>query len=137
MTEATQVNNAIREHLGALGRFKRMEHLIEVGWPDWYYRCRGISGWIEAKLIPRSGRCPALFTLDQLLWGEEEARWGGSWFLLGLREPRTWVMYDASSARAWFDNTGNHPILEVDGKFPTKEIINLIAPRVKQHADNT
>ena len=127
MTEATQVNAAIRTHLGPLGRFQRVEHAIEVGWPDWRYLCRGVQGWIEAKLIPRSGRCPETFTLDQLRWGEEEVRWGGAWFLLGLRAPRTWVLYDAMGARGWFDRRSNaEPLLEVAGPFPRDAVLHLL-----------
>src|SRR5260221_119961 len=101
MTEATQVNNAIRTYLGPLGLFRRVEHRDDVGWPDWYFRLRGCQGWIEAKLIPASGRKPDHFTLDQLRWAEDEVRYGGAWFLLGLREApghrhRAWRLYDLS-----------------------------------------
>ena len=129
MTEATQVNGAVRHHLGPYGRFVRVEDAFTVGVPDWYYRCRGSSGWLEAKLVPRSGRCPPAFTREQLMWGEAEATAGGSWFLLGLRDPRVWLLYDAARAREWFDRVGNRPLLELTGKFPTREVLDLIAPR--------
>lgn len=126
MTEATQVNGAVRTHLGIYGRFKRMEHAIEVGWPDWHYTLRGASGWIEAKLIARNGKCPRSFTREQLMWGEAEVEAGGRWFLLGLREPRWWLLYDAPGARAWFDGGSNRPVVEVEGRFPTAEIIRTL-----------
>ena len=129
MTEASQVNAAIRHNLGPLGRFQRVEHAIEVGWPDWRYLCRGSTGWIEAKLIPKSGRCPPAFTLDQLLWGEDEVKHGGRWYLFGLRAPRTWVLYDAPRARAWFNGLMPRPLLELVGPFPTKAVLDIIAPR--------
>lgn len=134
MTEATQVNHVIRRDLGPYGRFLRVEHSIETDWPDWFYRCRGTAGWIEAKIIHKSGRCPRHFTRGQLMWGEEEARTGGSWYLLGLREPRTWLLYNAAGAREWFDGIANRPLLELPGRFPTREIIEIIAPRPRPPA---
>lgn len=137
MTEANQVNGAVRANLGPLGRFVRVESSIDAGIPDFYYRLRGIAGWLECKLIPPSGRAPKHFTLDQLLWGEEEVRYGGRWFFLGLREPRTWLVYDVKGARSWLEQTRNEPVLEIAGRFPTKEITLILAPRKpKDHADN-
>lgn len=133
MTEASQVNAAIRTHLGPLGLFRRVEHAYEVGWADWYFRLRGCSGWIEAKLIPPNGRPPKHFTLEQLTWGEEEIRHGGSWFLLGLREGRrvrSWMLYDVRGAREWFEGSEvGRPLIDVQGRFPTTEIVRVIAPR--------
>lgn len=129
MTEANQVNGAIRENLGPYGRFKRIECTTELGVPDWYYRVLAVAGWVEAKLVPKSGKPPDHFTLEQLLWGEEETRHGGAWFLLGLRSPRTWVLYDAPRARAWRDGLANRPLVEVDGAFPTREIMKTLLGR--------
>lgn len=134
MTEATQVNAMIRNHLGPLGLFRRLEHSHESGWPDWVYRLRGRSGWIEAKLIPANRQPPKHFTLEQLRWGEEEVRHGGAWFLLGLCENpgvrlRSWLLYDAPRAREWFDGTANRPLVDAAGRFPTAEIVRFIAPR--------
>lgn len=139
MTEATQVNAVIRRYLGPYGRFIRVEMAITVGVPDWYYRCRGSGGWIEAKLIPKSGRCPATFTRDQLMWGEAETQAGGRWYLLGLREPRTWVLYDAKRAREWFEGIDPTPLLTIDGVFQARDVLDVIAPRNRDgmvYADN-
>lgn len=129
MTEANQVNGAIRAHLGPLGLFRRCEHAYDVGWPDWWYALRGTSGWIEAKLIPATGQCPDHFTLDQIFWAEKTVAHGVPWFLLGLRAPRSWVLYDVGSARKWFDGIENLPIFDIPGKFPTAEVVRVIAPR--------
>ena len=132
MTEATQVDDAVRRHLGPLGHFKRVTHATEAGWPDWCYTMRGISGWLEDKLIPPSRRCPSLFTLDQLLWGEAEVAAGGRWHLLGL-EPRTrtWLLFNAQQARAWFDGLNHDYMVEAAGPFPMKAIALALAPRSK------
>jgi len=129
MTEATQVNGAIRSHLGPLGLFIRMEHAFDVGVADWYYQLRGAMGWIEAKLIVKSGRRPDHFTREQLMWGEAIVAHGGRWHLLGLRDPQTWVLYDAYQARAWFDNKENKPLVSYNGSFPTRLIALALAPR--------
>lgn len=128
MTERNQVDGAVSAHLGPLGRFVRIDSAFAAGVPDWHYVLRGTSGWIESKLVPRSGRRPDHFTREQLLWGEAEVAAGGRWFLLALREPRIWLLYDALGARAWFDGTGNRPIVESPGRFPTREIVRAIAP---------
>lgn len=132
MTEATQVNAAVRTHLGPLGRFLRFEHAHDNGWPDWYYVLRGTAGWVEAKLIPPSGRPPKHFTKSQLMWGEDEVNAGGRWHLLGLRldgKLREWVVYDTLAARRWFDTTEPCPSFVARGPFPTRELVELLAPR--------
>ena len=130
MTEISQINSIVRRHLAPLGRFIRMESSIIVGLPDWYYVLRGQSGWIEAKLVPPSKRCPSHFTLDQILWGEAEVAAGGRWHLLGL-EPRTraWMLFDVGQARAWFDGENHDLVAEATGPFPTREIALALAPR--------
>jgi hypothetical protein len=128
MSEASQVNAAVRENLGHLGLWRRMEHSIEAGWADWYYIMRRRHGWLECKLAPANGKPPAHLTIDQLLWAEEELRWGGRWHLLALRQPRTWLLYDFDAACHWHAGTANQPILEVMGDFPVKEIISCLAP---------
>jgi hypothetical protein len=128
MTESNQVNRALREHLGPFGRMLRVEHRLEIGWPDWHYTLRGVSGWIEAKLFPRSGRAPEAFTLDQLIWGEEEIRAGGRWTLLGRRGDE-WVAYDAPGARALFDGRSNAPLFALPGPFPVRAALDVLAPR--------
>jgi hypothetical protein len=130
MTEVNQVDAAVRRHLGPLGRFKRVTHATEAGWPDWHWAMRGRSGWLEDKLIPPSRRCPGAFTLDQITWGEEEVRAGGSWHLLGL-EPRTrtWLLVTVGHARIWFDGGPLNAEVEETGVFPTKAIALALAPR--------
>jgi hypothetical protein len=130
VTEANQVDAAVRRHLGPLGRFKRVTHATEPGWPDWHYVCRGQQGWLEDKLIPPSCRCPGTFTLDQLIWGEAEAAAGGRWHLLGL-EPRsrTWLLFNAHQARRWYDGLDHDLTVEATGLFPTKELVLALAPR--------
>lgn len=113
-----------------------MEGCLEPGTPDWYYRMRGAAGWVEAKLIPATGRCPEHFTLEQLMWGEDEVKYGGRWNLLGLREgrarqPREWVVFDAAGARDWFEGAAlaDTAIYREVGPFPTRDIAFLLVPR--------
>lgn len=129
MTERNQVNEMVKRHLGPLGRFVRIENPINPGTPDWHYVLRGVSGWLEDKLIPPSRRCPGAFTLDQLLWGEAETAARGRWHLLGL-EPRTrtWMLFDAAQARAWYENRDHDLVVEETGPFPTKAIAQALAP---------
>jgi hypothetical protein len=90
---------------------------------------RGISGWIESKLIPSSGMAPSHFTLEQLMWGEEEVACGGKWHLLGLVEsrPARWVLYDVYLARMWREGIVNEPLFAISGRFPTREIITELS----------
>lgn len=125
MTEATQVNEAIRRNLGPLGRFRRVEHAIDAGWPDWYYRTRVnlASGWIEAKLLEPGG-WPRKLTLAQVAWAEEETTYGGRCFLLALQpRNRAWFLYDPAGARALYERRVDvPPLVTALGAFPTKEI---------------
>lgn len=105
-----------------------MEHALDSGWPDWYYVMRRQPGWLEAKIAPESGRPPDHLTVEQVMWAEEEVRWGGRWHLLALRQrSRTWLLYDAPGARAWLGGQGE-PLLAVRRAFPTKEIMDWLAP---------
>lgn len=130
MTEASQVNGAIGRHLGPLGHVRRVEHKLAVGWPDWYYRVRGVAGWIEAKLLTAGARCPV--SRDQVMWGEAEAAAGGLWHCLGLleRPGREWVLLDVRSARAYLDGAP----LRASGAaflgaaFPTTELVRALVP---------
>lgn len=134
MTEATQVDAAVRRNLGPLGRWKRVTH-PEPGWPDWAWTMRGKSGWVEDKLIPPSRRCPPKFTLDQLVWAEDEARAGGSWHLLGLEpQSRTWFLLTVGQAREWFDGGELTALVIARGVFPTKEIALTLAPMMVSRA---
>lgn len=133
MTEATQVNVAIRRHLGPLGRFVRLEGAIGQGWPDWHYVLRGASGWIEAKLIPPSGAPPAHLTREQVMWAHEEFMAGGRWTLVGLRlkgREREWLAYGPIAAWNWYEaQAPAEPDLRAAGAFPTRELVELLAPR--------
>jgi hypothetical protein len=131
VTEATQVNAAVRRHLAPFGRFVRMESAISVGVPDWHYTAHGASGWLECKLLPPSGRCPEHFTLDQMLWGIEEVRHGGRWHLLGLcliGRRRIWRLYDVDGAIKWRAESKSAPLVEAEGRFPRREIFRHLAP---------
>ena len=130
MTEANQIDAAVRHHLGPLGRWVRMPPGFEGGVPDWHWTMRGRSGWLEDKLVPASRRCPGTFTREQLMWAEAEVAAGGRWHLLGL-EPRTrtWMLFDVGQARAWFDDRDHDLVLEATGPFPTREIALALAPR--------
>lgn len=128
MTEARQINDAVRHHLGPLGRWKRIECSIEPGVPDWYYRLRGVAGWLEAKLVPESRKCPPAFTLEQLLWAEDEVRFGGLWHLLGLTPSRTWLLLDVRGARSWYEGAPAEAVFAARGAFPTVELHRRLAP---------
>lgn len=107
-----------------------MTSATDAGVPDWYYVLRGTPGWLEDKLIPPSRRCPDTFTREQLMWGEAEVAAGGRWHLLGL-EPRTrtWLLFNAAQARAWFDGEDYDLTVEATGLFPTKAIALALVPR--------
>jgi len=130
VTESNQVNAIIRKHLGPMGHFVRIESMTELGIPDWNYAFRGSEGWLEAKLIPPSRRCPETVTRYQIMWGERRVAAGGRWHLLGL-EPRTrtWMLFDVGQARAWFDGLDHDLVIEAIGPFPTREIALALAPR--------
>jgi len=126
VTEASQVNDAIRRHLGPLGLFRRVEVATSLGWPDWYYRLHGVAGWLEAKIFTASLR-PRKLTLEQVMWGEEEVRARGRWTLFGI-EPRsrTWLAFDAPGARSLCDGAEATPTLRAVGPFPLKELARLL-----------
>jgi len=133
VTEASQVRAALRRHLGPhlrLVPFSEPQAVRRTGVPDHYWigkagALRGVSGWIESKLIPANGAAPEHFTLEQEMWGREEVAAGGRWHLLGLVEsrPARWVLYDAPRGRAWREGIANDPLLAVSGRFPTREIL--------------
>ena len=130
MTESNQVNAAIRHHLGPLGHWVRIESSTEMGIPDWNYALRHGEGWLEAKLIPPSRRCPPTVTREQIMWAERRFTAGGRWHLLGL-EPRTrtWMLFTVAQARAWFEDRDHDLVVEATGSFPTREIALALAPR--------
>jgi hypothetical protein len=136
MTEASQVRARLRRHLSPYLRLIALSEghaITEKGLPDHYWRSRlhDMSGWIESKLIPANGNPPTHFTLDQLMWGEDEVAAGGQWHLFGLvmSKPARWVLYDAPGARLWFDHVSNDPLIAISGRFPTKEILSCITGR--------
>lgn len=132
MTERRQVNHTARRYLAPYGRWLRFENRIgDGGWPDQYYILRGVSGWVESKLIPASGRCPDNFTLLQVIWGEEETAAGGRWHLLGLREsePAEWWLLDSKLAREWYNGQNVTPLVQISGRFPLREILDYLAPK--------
>jgi len=133
VTEKNQVNEAIATHLRPLGLWRRWEGVVGSGQPDWDYWLRRQHGWLEAKILPASGNPPDHLTLEQILWAEEEVRWGGRWHLLGKRlaaglKPAAWLLYDVAGARAWLDGTANRPVLMVTGPFPRDALVEALAP---------
>lgn len=134
MTESNQVNGAVRRHLGPLGHWVRIESATELGIPDWSYALRHGEGWLEAKLVPPSRRCPPTVTREQIMWAERRTAAGGRWHLLGL-EPRTrtWLLLDAPQARAWFDGGPLEATIETTGLFPTKPIALALTGRLMRY----
>lgn len=128
MTEVNQVHSVASKHLTPFGRFERVDNPLVDGFPDVYYNLFGVTGWVEEKLIPLSGKPPDHFTLDQLLWGERETSLGGRWFLLG-KCGSNWVLYDAPGARAWRDGLADRWLFRIGGRFPLREVLDRLAPR--------
>lgn len=128
MTERAQVWVAVRPHLAPYGHFTRIESPTETGIPDVAYTVRGVSGWFENKLFDRGlARCPTHLTLAQVMWGEDEARAGGLWHLLGKHKD-VWILHDIAGARALLEGETPLPILTQAGRFPLMEMLAAIAP---------
>lgn len=131
MTEATQVWHVVRDNYSIFGILRRCEHAYEKGWPDVSYVLRRVSGWLELKLAPASGRCPDHLTWEQVLWGLEEQKAAGRWYLLAKLEDDTWVLLDAKGAESWYRG-GNlsyvQPLLQRSGPFPWRAVLDIIAP---------
>jgi hypothetical protein len=125
MTEYNQVCRIVSDRLRPYGRIIRISDAVSIGIPDFYYLLRKVSGWLECKILPTNGRCPAHFTLEQLLWGEEETAKGGRWYLLGLCGAE-WRMYDAAGARAFRDGDCQWPLYCQIGPFPTSDILKIL-----------
>jgi hypothetical protein len=133
MTEASQVRSAINT-LSVYGVVIPISDRVGSGVPDHHYVLRRVAGWLEAKVIPPSGGCPAHFTREQLMWGEDYVAAGGLWHLLGLveRKPPLWRLYDTIGARAWFEGATNDLwLLNLSGPFPTRQVLDCIAPLPK------
>lgn len=131
MTEKNQVHTVARRYLAPFGRFERVDTPLADGWPDVYYVLRGVSGWLEEKVIPSSRRRPNHLTLDQIMWGEAEVRAGGRWHLLGRCGAEWWLM-TAAQCRSWYEGGSTEPIFAVSGRFPLREILDTIAPLRKE-----
>lgn len=127
MTERNQVHAVARKYLAPFGRFERVDTPLADGWPDVYYNLRRVSGWIEEKIVEPSGRCPDHLTLEQVMWGEAEVRAGGRWYLLA-RCGSTWWLMTAAACRVWREGGPAEPIFAIRGRFPTREILDVIAP---------
>lgn len=85
-------------------------------------RPRGLQGWVEFKMFEAVGRAPRHLTREQIMWGEDEVRAGGSWHLFGRCEA-IWLMYDVREARKLFDGDVSLPLFTVSGRFPLKEFL--------------
>jgi len=129
VTERNQVWRAARPHLAPYGHFVRIESSTDVGIPDLFYTVGGHSGWIENKMFSHEGRAPSHLTLEQILWGEEEVRAGGSWHLFGKCD-NIWLLYDVYNARILLEGGTPSPTFRVVGGFPLQELLGvIIAPR--------
>ena len=117
MTESSQVWQVARDHLRPYGRIQRLENRLEEGWPDCIYTFRGVTGFMELKLIPG-----APFTREQCMWGEAEVAVGGRWHLLA-RRGKEWLLMNTIQARAWFEGAPPQGIVQQTGTFPTREIL--------------
>lgn len=133
MTEANQVCRIVSDRLRPYGRIIRIQDAVGIGIPDYYYCVKGVSGWLECKLLPKNGRCPEHFTLAQVLWAEEEVLNGGRWFLLGKRATE-WLLYDAVGARAFKNGDKAWTLLCQTGPFPTVDILKALTGRSGQRA---
>lgn len=133
MTEAAQVHKVAARYLAPFGRLVRIENRLtdKLGLPDVYYVLRHVQGWLEEKIVPASGRPPKHFTLDQVQWGEEEIRAGGRWHLLA-RCDREWWLMDVRQARQWWEGAPAVPLIRVTGRFPMREVLDIIAPLKKR-----
>lgn len=134
MTERNQVNKTVGAILRPYGRWQRLEHAHDRGWPDVAYTLLGVSGWAESKLIPTNGKCPEIFTLEQLMWGEAEVKAGGLWHLIGRRESAgEWWILDVEAARAWYEGVPNFAITLLSSeRFPLAPALELLAPRERR-----
>lgn len=130
MTERNQVHAAAKRALHAPPAlvYKRIENRVDLGTPDVAYCLLGVSGWVEEKLFPTSGRCPGHLTQEQVMWGEEWSRAGGLWWLVGRRGAE-WVAYSAIGARMLLDGRENAPALIDTGAFPRARMLALLAPQ--------
>jgi hypothetical protein len=128
VTEASQIYHVARERLVPYGRLVRLENLAGEGTPDWYYNLRARTGFVEAKIFDAEGR-PRHLTVKQVRWGEDEVRWGGRWFLLG-RLGNMWLLYDIKGASLLLGGEPSTPILRTCGPFPTRELLDILAPRL-------
>ena len=126
MTEAhdwTRVRTALTPYLLLV----RVENPAIPGTPDlWYQSRRGPSGWVELK------HDLAALTLDQVLFSEQVALWGGLCHLM-YRHPTGWALYDAVGARALHVKAPPHDAALVwteTPAFPTKAVLSFLVPRV-------
>lgn len=129
--EADLVWHVARKYLRHYGRWKRIENPMTTGFPDLNYTLlvpRGQQGWMELKLFDVIGRAPPHFTREQIMWGEEEVKYGGAWHLFGRCGP-IWVMYDVVEARKLFEREESCPLFQLSGRFPVRELLHAITPR--------
>jgi hypothetical protein len=129
MTEVSQIHAPASAHLHAPPGllYLRVDNLCDLGTPDVAYCLLGVSGWVEEKLLPARG-APKHLTLEQVTWGERWTRAGGRWFLLG-KQKSTWLLYNASGARALYGGGEASPLVSAVGQFPRREVLEHLAPR--------
>ena len=127
MSEISQVWNPLRNNLGVYGHFTRIESPTISGIPDVAYTLFSCSGWIENKLFEHHDKCPSHLTLEQVLWGEAEIKAGGRWFLLGICNG-IWLLYDIVGARTLLKGERPLPLIQYQGSFPTRRILEILAP---------
>lgn len=130
--EADLVWHVMRKYVWPYARWKRVENPMTSGFPDLNYTMlvpRGHQGWMELKLFDVIGRPPPHFTREQIMWGEEEDRYGGPWHLFG-RCGSTWLLYDVVEARKLFERQESCPLLKLSGRFPTRELLRVLNPEL-------
>ena len=123
--ESRLVWGTMRKYVWPYGRWKRIENAVEKGCPDINYTLTvppGRQGWMELKIFSRLGIPPPHFTREQIMWGEEEVRHGGTWHLFG-RCGTCWLLYDVVEARKLFERKESCPLLKVSGRFPLRELM--------------
>lgn len=115
-----------RQHLAPYLRMVRVENQVGSGTPDWYYISRwGASGWVETK------EDLGCLILDQVLWAEEETRYGGRSHML-YRHPGGWALYDAAGMRHVFEDkkaAKDFALVWIHKQFPLRAILSFLAPR--------
>ena len=128
MREADQVWDVIRPKLNPFGHLQRIESSTDKGIPDVNYCLRRVDGWIELKVGRVPGTKPRTLKLEQVMWAEARESAGGRSYLLVRYLPAVWHLYDAKGSRLLYNGLRACPLVESNGEFPLKAVLNVIAP---------